>query len=55
MSDANRDRFLTVRWNNTLTLLLGVPGLIFAGIAVLTSAMSDFAAFVGVVVFSSFF
>ena len=41
------DRYLTIAWNNALTLLLGVPTLVY-GLAVLsTSALSDRDAFIG--------
>jgi hypothetical protein len=50
MDTMTRERFLTVRWNNWLTLALGLPALIY-GIAVLsTSALSDFWGFVGMVI-----
>jgi len=45
-----RDQYLTVSWNNTLTAALGVPALVFAGVALFTSAFSETAAFVGSVV-----
>lgn len=49
MSAANRDRFLTVRWNNALAAALGLPALIYAAIALPTSALSDRSAFIGLV------
>jgi hypothetical protein len=45
-----KDKFLTVRWNNLLTLGLGVPLLVFAVIALTTSVMSDLVAFIGLVI-----
>ena len=53
MSAASRDRFLTVRWNNALAVGLGVPALLFAGVALSTSALSDRAAFVVLVIFGA--
>jgi hypothetical protein len=44
-----KERLLTVRWNNLLTLALGVPTLIFGVVVLSTSALSDFRAFVGLV------
>ena len=55
MNAANRDRFLTVRWNNTLAAGLGVPALIYVAIVLSTSALSDRAAFVGLVVIGAFY
>jgi hypothetical protein len=40
-----RDRLLTVGWNNVLSIGLGVPALVFVGVALFTSALSDGAAF----------
>jgi hypothetical protein len=47
------DRFLTRTWNNRLTLLLGLPTLAWAVIALTTSAFSDRAAFIGMVAFAA--
>jgi len=55
MSESSRDRFLTVRWNNLLTLALGVPALVFAFVALTTDMFSDQAAFIGLVVVSAFY
>ena len=49
MQPAHRDRFLTVRWNNRLTIGLGLPALIYVGIALATDVLSDGAAFVWLV------
>lgn len=51
----NRDRFLTRRWNNVLTFALGLPTLLFALVALTADAVSDRAAFFGVVALSAFF
>jgi hypothetical protein len=45
-----KDEFLTVRWNNVLALGLGLVFVIYAVAALSTSALSDGAAFVGLVV-----
>jgi hypothetical protein len=55
INEANRDRFLTARWNNILTLSLGVPALVFALVALTTDAFSDRAAFIGLVIVSAFY
>ena len=43
----NRERFLTARWNNRLSLLLGLPALAYAAAMLLTAAMSPAAEFWG--------
>lgn len=43
----DRDRYLTVGWNNGLTALLGLPALGYAAVALGTSVLSDRAAFIG--------
>ena len=45
MEPARRDRLLTVRWNNRLSLGLGLPALAFVGIALFGDVLSDGAAF----------
>ena len=45
----NRQAFLSVRWNNLLSLALGVPALAYAGVALSTSLRSSLAGFIGVV------
>ena len=55
MNDANRDRFLTARWNTILTLSLGLLFLIFAVVAFTTDTFSDRVAFVGLVVIGAFY
>lgn len=44
-----KEEFLTVQWNNRLTLGLGLPALIYAVVVLFTSTMSDFAGFIGMV------
>ena len=53
LNAAHRDRFLTVRWNNALAVGLGLPMLAFAAAALSTSAFSDRAAFIGLVIFGA--
>jgi len=45
-----KEQFLTVRWNNWLTLALGLPSLIYAIVVLSTSVLSDFWGFIGMVV-----
>ncbi len=44
------EKFLTTRWNNLLTLGMGIPVLIYAVVVLSTSLLSDFAGFIGMVV-----
>ena len=55
LTDTNRDKYLTARWNNILVVALGVPMLIFAYVALVGGAFSDFTAFIGLVVVSAFY
>ena len=55
MNAENRDRLLTVRWNNALTAGLGLPALILAAVALSTSTVSDRAAFIGLVILGAFY
>jgi hypothetical protein len=45
-----KEKFLTVRWNNWLTLGLGLPTLIYGVVVLSTSVLSDFIGFIGLVV-----
>jgi len=45
-----KDKFLTTRWNNLLSLGLGIPALIYVIIVLSTSVLSDSAGFIGLVV-----
>jgi len=47
------DEFLTRAWNNRLTLLLGLPTLAWAVVALTTPVFSDLTAFIGMVVFAA--
>ena len=45
-----KEKFLTKRWNNALTLGLGLVFVVYAVVVWSTSVVSDRAAFVGLVV-----
>jgi hypothetical protein len=45
-----KEKYLTVRMNNWLTLGMGIPTLIYAVVGLSTSVMSDFGGFIGMVV-----
>lgn len=45
-----KDEFLTVRWNNLLSLILGLPALLYIGVVLFTPALSINAGFIGLVV-----
>ena len=42
-----KEQFLTLRWNNILTLGIGLIMLIYVGLVLYTSFLSDLAAFIG--------
>jgi hypothetical protein len=42
-----KEQFLTLRWNNILTLGIGQIMLIYVGLVLSTSVLSDLAAFIG--------
>jgi len=42
-----KEEFLTVRWNNLLSLGLGLPALIYVVVALSTSVWSGRAGFIG--------
>ena len=44
------EKFLTARWNNWLTLAMGIPVLIFGIVFLSGDVMSDFSGFVAMVV-----
>ena len=46
-----KEKFLTIRWNNLLSLGLGIPVLIYVIIVLSTSALSNFSGFIGLVIF----
>jgi len=45
-----KEEFFTVRWNNLLSLVLGLILLIYVVVVLSTSVLSDRAAFIGLVV-----
>jgi hypothetical protein len=46
-----KEQFLTIRWNNLLSLFLGIPVLAYVIIVLSTSVLSDSAGFIGLVIF----
>ena len=42
-----KEKFLTVRWNNLLSLGLGIPAVAYVVVALSTSLLSDRVAFIG--------
>ena len=45
-----KEKFLIQRWNNWLTVGMGIPVLIYIVIVLSTSVLSDFTGFIGMVV-----
>ena len=45
-----KERFLTVRWNNIITLGLGLPMAAYAIVALSTTIASHWAGFLGMVI-----
>jgi len=45
-----KEEFLTLRWNNLLSLLMGLVPLTYVAVVLSTSALSARAAFIGLVV-----
>ncbi|MDP6823265.1 MAG: hypothetical protein QF554_08230 [Dehalococcoidia bacterium] len=45
-----RERYLTARWNNLLSLGLGIPALAYVIVVLSTSSLSEFAGFIGLFV-----
>lgn len=50
-----KESFLTVRWNNLLSLGLGVPTLIYVVVALSTSMWSGRGGLIGLSIFGAFF
>jgi len=50
-----KERFLTVRWNNWLTLALGLPTIIYAVVILSTSVLSDFWGFIGMAIMGALY
>ena len=51
----NKERFLTVRWNNLLTLMLGLPAIVYGIVVLSTSALSDFWGFMGMFILGALY
>ena len=45
-----KERFLTIRWNNLLSLGLGLPALLYVVVALSTTALSEKTGFIGLVI-----
>ena len=45
-----KEKFLTIRWNNLLSLGLGIPGLIYIVVALSTSVWSTGGALIGLAI-----
>jgi hypothetical protein len=50
MESMTKEQFLTVRWNNLLSLGLGILVLTYAAVALSTSLASELGGFIGLVV-----
>ena len=50
-----KEQFLTVRWNNWLTLAFGLPTLIYAIVVLSTLVLSDFWGFIGMAVMGALY
>jgi hypothetical protein len=50
-----KEKFLTIRWNNWLTLGLGIPALIFVVVAFSTSLWMERTGMVGLAVIGALF
>ena len=50
-----KDKFLTLKWNNRLSLGLGIPALAYAIFALATSVLSPFSEFIALVVIGVLF
>lgn len=51
----NRENLLTARWNNILSLTIGIPVLVYAVLVLTNSSASEFSWFVGMFVIGSLF
>ena len=50
-----KEKFLTERWNNILTLGMGLITLIYVGVVLSASVLSDVAAFIGLVLIGAIY
>jgi hypothetical protein len=48
-----KEQFLTKRWNNWLTLGMGIPLLVLGIVFLSTNAMSDFSGFLVMVIYGA--
>lgn len=55
MNTMTKEKFLTARWNNWLTLGLGLPTLTFGIFVLSTSILSDFGSFIGMLVIGALY
>lgn len=55
MDPMTKENYLTVRWNNWLTLGLGIPTLVYAFVVSFIIVLSDFEMFVGMAIFGAFY
>ena len=49
------EKFLSRRWNNWLTVGMGIPVLIYIAVVLSTSILSDFTGFVGMVILGALY
>jgi hypothetical protein len=50
-----KENFLTVRWNNLLTLLLGIPALVYIIVAFSTSLWSTRSGLIGLAIIGALY
>jgi hypothetical protein len=50
MDTMTKEKFLTVRWNNLLTLGLGIPALVYVVVAFRTSLWTEMGGLIGLAV-----
>ncbi len=50
-----KEKYLTLRWNNSLTLGMGLITLIYVGVVLSTAVLSDVAAFIGLVLIGAIY
>ena len=55
MDAMTKDKFLTVRWNNILTLGLGLPALIYVLFAFSTSLWTERAGLIGLAIIGALY
>jgi len=55
MDTMTKEEFLTVRWNNSLSLGLGLPALVYVAVALSTAVWSGRAGFIGLAVIGALF